>query len=84
MEVFGLAPDEWSCFSASAPGSKVLIRCIKLLKPYGKKTPSDFDDDEYDEDDDDYTEGGGRVLPSEGRIMERDVMSQAYHISKLD
>ncbi|XP_054912510.1 general transcription factor 3C polypeptide 1 [Poeciliopsis prolifica] len=59
-------------------GSKVLIRCIKLLKPYGKKTPADFDDD--DEDDDDYTEGGGRVLPSEGRIMERDIMSQAYHI----
>ncbi|PWA32581.1 hypothetical protein CCH79_00015035, partial [Gambusia affinis] len=59
-------------------GSKVLIRCIKLLKPYGRKTPADFDDD--DEDDDDYTEGGGRVLPSEGRIMERDVMSQAYHI----
>ncbi|XP_032419900.1 general transcription factor 3C polypeptide 1 [Xiphophorus hellerii] len=61
-------------------GSKVLIRCIKLLKPYGKKTPADFDDDDDDEDDDDYTEGGGRVLPSEGRIMERDVMSQAYHI----
>uniref|UniRef100_A0A3B5MPJ3 Uncharacterized protein n=1 Tax=Xiphophorus couchianus TaxID=32473 RepID=A0A3B5MPJ3_9TELE len=61
-------------------GSKVLIRCIKLLKPYGKKTPADFDDDDDDEDDDDYTEGGGRVLPPEGRIMERDVMSQAYHI----
>ncbi|XP_014907115.1 general transcription factor 3C polypeptide 1 isoform X2 [Poecilia latipinna] len=61
-------------------GSKVLIRCIKLLKPYGKKTPADSDDD--DEDDDDYAEGGGggRVLPSEGRIMERDFMSQAYHI----
>uniref|UniRef100_A0A3B3YCK2 Uncharacterized protein n=1 Tax=Poecilia mexicana TaxID=48701 RepID=A0A3B3YCK2_9TELE len=62
--------------------SKVLIRCIKLLKPYGKKTPADSDDD--DEDDDDYAEGGGgggrRVLPSEGRIMERDFMSQAYHI----
>ncbi|KAM4751478.1 general transcription factor 3C polypeptide 1 [Anableps anableps] len=56
-------------------GSKVLIRCIKLLKPYGRKNPADFDDD-----DDDYTEGGGRVLSSEGRIMERDVMSQAYHI----
>uniref|UniRef100_A0A3B3VBB0 Uncharacterized protein n=1 Tax=Poecilia latipinna TaxID=48699 RepID=A0A3B3VBB0_9TELE len=80
---FLLSEFERKDFEASLqnpPIHKVLIRCIKLLKPYGKKTPADSDDD--DEDDDDYAEGGGggRVLPSEGRIMERDFMSQAYHI----
>lgn len=61
-------------------GTKVLVRCIKLLKPYGRKNAGDFDEDE----DDDDTEERGQVLPSEGRIMERDVISQAYHIGQFE
>ncbi|KAM4595765.1 general transcription factor 3C polypeptide 1 [Fundulus diaphanus] len=60
-------------------GSKVLVRCVKLLKPY-KTRELDDDDDDDEDDDDDYAEGGGRVLLSEARLMERDLLSQAYHI----
>ncbi|XP_035993309.1 general transcription factor 3C polypeptide 1 [Fundulus heteroclitus] len=58
-------------------GSKVLVRCVKLLKPYKTR---ELDDDDDDDDDDDNTEGGGRDLLSEGRVMERDLLSQAYHM----
>uniref|UniRef100_A0A3Q1G3K9 General transcription factor IIIC subunit 1 n=1 Tax=Acanthochromis polyacanthus TaxID=80966 RepID=A0A3Q1G3K9_9TELE len=60
-------------------GSKVLVRCVRLVKPYVKKgIPDDEDDDDEDEED----EAGGRTggSRSEGRIMERDIMSQAYHL----
>lgn len=63
-------------------GNKVQVRCVKLLKPYLKKGVVDDDDDE-DEDDEDYS-GGGRAVPPEGRIMEHDVLSQAYHIGRSD
>lgn len=56
------------------------VRCVKLLKPYAKKSVDDDDDD--DEDDEDYT-GEGRAIPPVGRIMEHDVLSQAYHIGTV-
>ncbi|XP_015249512.1 PREDICTED: general transcription factor 3C polypeptide 1-like isoform X1 [Cyprinodon variegatus] len=59
-------------------GTKVLVRCIKLLKPYGNRNTADFDDE--DDEDEEYAGGRGGGLPSEGRIMERDILSQAYHI----
>ncbi|XP_073327021.1 general transcription factor 3C polypeptide 1 isoform X3 [Pagrus major] len=60
-------------------GDKVLIRCVKLLKPYTGKSVADDDDDDDDEEDYD-NEARRRAVPSEGRIMETDVLSQAYHI----
>nr|XP_019958712.1 PREDICTED: general transcription factor 3C polypeptide 1 [Paralichthys olivaceus] len=60
-------------------GNKVLVRCVKLLKPYSKKgVPDDDDDDDEDEEDDSGTRR--RAFPPSGRIMEKDVLSQAYHI----
>uniref|UniRef100_A0A3B4ZLA2 General transcription factor IIIC subunit 1 n=1 Tax=Stegastes partitus TaxID=144197 RepID=A0A3B4ZLA2_9TELE len=60
-------------------GSKVLVRCVRLIKPYTKKgIPDDEEDDDEDEEDD--AGGRTRAFPSEGRIMERDIMSQAYHL----
>uniref|UniRef100_A0A8C2W8W9 B-block binding subunit of TFIIIC domain-containing protein n=1 Tax=Cyclopterus lumpus TaxID=8103 RepID=A0A8C2W8W9_CYCLU len=61
-------------------GDKVLVRCLKLLKPYTKKGVTEDDDDDDDEDED-YDH---RALPSEGRIMETDTLSQAYQLGKFD
>lgn len=63
------------------PGHKVLVRCLKLLKPYSKKGVTDVYIEEDEDDDEDYTETG-RALPPEGRIMEQDMLSQAYQIGK--
>ncbi|XP_070828041.1 general transcription factor 3C polypeptide 1 [Chaetodon trifascialis] len=60
-------------------GTKVRVRCLKLLKPYVGKGVADDDDDDDDEEEDD-TGVRKRALPSGGRIMETDVLSQAYHI----
>ncbi|XP_027139206.1 general transcription factor 3C polypeptide 1 isoform X2 [Larimichthys crocea] len=60
-------------------GNKVLVRCLKMLKPYTKKGVTDDDDDD-DEDEEDGTGARRRGPPAEGRIMETDVLSQAYHI----
>lgn len=54
------------------------VRCLKLLKPYSKKSVPEQDDDD-DEEEEDYSATGKRAFPSEGRVMERDVLSQAYH-----
>lgn len=63
-------------------GHKVLVRCLRLLKPYSKKSIAEDDiDEDNDDDDEDYTEAG-RALPAEGRIMEQDMLSQAYNIGK--
>lgn len=63
-------------------GHKVLVRCLRLLKPYSKKSIAEDDiDEDNDDEDEDYTEAG-RALPAEGRIMEQDMLSQAYHIGK--
>lgn len=58
------------------------MRCLRLLKPYSKKSIVEDDiDEDNDDDDEDYTEAG-RALPAQGRIMEQDMLSQAYHIGK--
>lgn len=65
-----------------SPGHKVLVRCLRLLKPYSKKSIAEDDiDEDNDDDDEDYAEAG-RALPAEGRIMEQDMLFQAYHIGK--
>uniref|UniRef100_A0A672YIJ2 Uncharacterized protein n=1 Tax=Sphaeramia orbicularis TaxID=375764 RepID=A0A672YIJ2_9TELE len=58
---------------------KLLVRCLKMVKPYSKKGVADDDDDDDDEDDDESGARRGPFTP-EGRIMERDVLSQAYDI----
>lgn len=62
-------------------GHKVLVRCLKLLKPYSKKGVTEVYTEEDEDDDEDYTETV-RALPPEGRIMEQDMLSQAYQIGK--
>lgn len=69
--------------SLCSPGKKVMVRCLKLLKPYTKKGVTEDDDDE-DEDEEDDNGTRGRALPPEGRIMESDVLTQAYHIGTFD
>ncbi|XP_037545732.1 general transcription factor 3C polypeptide 1 [Nematolebias whitei] len=62
-------------------GSKVLVRCVKLLKPYAKKNGANAEEEEdEEEDDDDYIGVRRRHGPFMGRIMERDLLSQAYDI----
>uniref|UniRef100_A0A8D3BQY2 B-block binding subunit of TFIIIC domain-containing protein n=1 Tax=Scophthalmus maximus TaxID=52904 RepID=A0A8D3BQY2_SCOMX len=63
-------------------GNKVQVRCLRLLKPYTKKGVADDDDD--DDEDDDSGARRRRAYPPEGRIMEKDVLSQAYHIGTSD
>lgn len=58
-------------------GKKVLVRCLKQVKPYAGKGVAD---DEDEDDDEDYA---NRALPLEGRIMETDVLTQAYHIGRF-
>lgn len=50
------------------------------MKPYLKKSVVDEEDDD-DDDDEDYTKEG-RSIPPVGRIMEHDVLSQAYQIGE--
>ncbi|XP_052373354.1 general transcription factor 3C polypeptide 1-like [Oncorhynchus keta] len=60
-------------------GTKVVARCLKLIKPYVRKELVEAEDDDDNDDDD----GGGanrKTVPTEGRIMERDLLSQAYGI----
>lgn len=65
------------------PGSKVLVRCVKQLKPFIKKSiANDEEGEEEDEDEEDYS-GVGGTAPPVGRIMERDQISQAYDISRF-
>ncbi|XP_071360613.1 general transcription factor 3C polypeptide 1 [Trachinotus anak] len=59
-------------------GNKVHVRCLRLVKPYTRKGITDDDDD--DEDDEDDTGARRGAFPPEGRVMEKDVLSQAYHI----
>uniref|UniRef100_UPI003AAA6387 general transcription factor 3C polypeptide 1 n=1 Tax=Centroberyx gerrardi TaxID=166262 RepID=UPI003AAA6387 len=59
-------------------GTKVFVRCLKLLKPYVKKELLVDDDD--DDDEEDETGVKTKTVPPEGRIMERDFLLQAYHI----
>lgn len=63
------------------PGKKVLVRCVKLLKPYSQKNVADDEDDDDEEDDDD-SGAGRRGTPAVGRIMEMDILSQAYQFGR--
>lgn len=54
-----------------------MVRCLKLLKPYGKKKEEEEDDDNEDDDND------GKNLMAEGRDVERDVASHAYEIGQF-
>ncbi|CAL8354123.1 unnamed protein product [Boreogadus saida] len=58
-------------------GTKITVRCLKLLKPYQKKELM------VEEDDDENEDGVGvsrKGLPQQDIIMERDLVLQAYHI----
>lgn len=69
-------------FFFTSPGNKVLVRCLKLIKPYTKKgVPEDDDDDDEEEDDTGARRG---AFPPEGRIMEKDFLSQTYHLGTSD
>lgn len=54
------------------------VRCLRLLKPYTRKGLADDDDDDEEDEENDTAER--RPVPSEGRIMEKDFLSQAYHL----
>jgi hypothetical protein len=63
------------------PGTKITVRCLKLLKPYQKKELM------VEEDDDENEDGVGvsrKGLPQQDIIMERDLVLQAYHIGAYD
>ncbi|XP_056136206.1 general transcription factor 3C polypeptide 1-like [Lampris incognitus] len=51
----------------TSKGTKASVRCLKLLKPYVKK--EEIVEDDNDDD----------IVPFEGRVMERDLLVQAYH-----
>ncbi|XP_073716207.1 general transcription factor 3C polypeptide 1 isoform X4 [Misgurnus anguillicaudatus] len=59
-------------------GTDIFVRCLKLIKPYGQK---DVEEDEDDENNDEDGNGPNKrnvlVVP---RIIERDMLSQAYDI----
>lgn len=65
------------------PGNKVLVRCLRQLKPYTRKGVTDDDDDE-DEEEEDESGARLRAFPPQGRIMEKDFLSQAYHLGMFD
>ncbi|XP_011476240.2 general transcription factor 3C polypeptide 1 isoform X3 [Oryzias latipes] len=69
-----LDPEAGPCINKN--GNKVLVRCLKLVKPYSKKDIPDVIDDDDDED----NMPGGSKLSTEGRVLERDIISQAYHL----
>ncbi|XP_030636150.1 general transcription factor 3C polypeptide 1 [Chanos chanos] len=68
-----LNPDAGPC--KTKKGTDILVRCLKLIRPYGQKEAEDDEDDENDED----GEGRKCTVPYV-RDMERDVLTQAYEI----
>uniref|UniRef100_A0A3B3CHR6 Ral transcription factor IIIC subunit 1 n=1 Tax=Oryzias melastigma TaxID=30732 RepID=A0A3B3CHR6_ORYME len=63
-------------------GRKVIVRCLRLVKPYSKKGITDVIEDDDDNDDEEDAMPGGGELSIEGQVLERDLMSQAYHLGK--
>ncbi|XP_028268672.1 general transcription factor 3C polypeptide 1 [Parambassis ranga] len=61
-------------------GRKVQVRCLKLVKPYSKKGINEEEEDDDDEDEEDDAGVSRRAFASEGRILEKDVITQAYHM----
>ncbi|KAM6972435.1 general transcription factor 3C polypeptide 1 [Aplochiton taeniatus] len=60
-------------------GTKILVRCVKLIKPYEKKDLVAGADEDENEDEDGAA-GDLKCLPYRGQTMERDLISQAYQI----
>uniref|UniRef100_A0A1A7X0R7 General transcription factor IIIC, polypeptide 1, alpha 220kDa n=1 Tax=Iconisemion striatum TaxID=60296 RepID=A0A1A7X0R7_9TELE len=72
-----LCPSAGPCKNKN--GSKMLVRCVRLLRPYLKKSVPEEEEDEDDEDEEDYSGARRRRgVSTEGRIMEKDVLSQVY------
>lgn len=61
-------------------GTDVFVRCLKLLKPYGQKDVEEEEDDENNDEDGDAPVK--RNVLAEPRIIERDVLTQAYDIGQ--
>ncbi|XP_024115457.1 general transcription factor 3C polypeptide 1 [Oryzias melastigma] len=73
-----LDPEAGPCNSRN--GRKVIVRCLRLVKPYSKKGITDVIEDDDDNDDEEDAMPGGGELSIEGQVLERDLMSQAYHL----
>lgn len=69
--------DDLTGFSDWLLGTDVLVRCLKLVKPYGQEAVEEEDDD--DEDGDASAKRSDLVKP---RIIERDLLTQAYDIGQ--
>ncbi|XP_054635319.1 general transcription factor 3C polypeptide 1-like [Dunckerocampus dactyliophorus] len=63
-------------------GNKVMVRCVKLLKSYAGGKHASVEDENEDEDDeeDESSASKRRGWPPVGRIMENDLMLQAYRL----
>ncbi|KAK7165565.1 hypothetical protein R3I93_005585 [Phoxinus phoxinus] len=59
-------------------GTDVFVRCLKLLKPYGQKEVEEEEDDENNDEEGEAS--AKRNVLAEPRIIERDVLTQAYDI----
>lgn len=59
-------------------GTDVFVRCLKLLKPYGQKEVEEDEDDENNDEDGDVS--AKRSVLVKPRIIERDLLTQAYDI----
>ncbi|XP_026121047.1 general transcription factor 3C polypeptide 1 [Carassius auratus] len=59
-------------------GTEVFVRCLKLVKPYGQKEAEEDEDDENNDEDGDAS--AKRNVLGEPRIIERDMLTQAYDI----
>lgn len=55
------------------------VRCLKLLKAYGQKDVEEEEDDENEEDGEGPVKRSALAVP---RVIERDMLSQAYDIGQ--
>lgn len=63
-------------------GTDILVRCLKLLKPYKRNQVND-DDDDYENNDEDGDAPVKRNVQAEARDIERDLLAQAYEIGQF-
>ncbi len=73
--------DELTASSDWLLGTDVFVRCLKLLKPYGQKEVEEDDDDENNDEDGDAS--AKRSVLVKPRIIERDLLTQAYDIGQI-
>ncbi|RVE75930.1 hypothetical protein OJAV_G00003630 [Oryzias javanicus] len=78
MPLEDLDPDAGPCTTKN--GSKVQVRCLRLVKPYSKKGIPDVMEDDDDDDDEEDNMPRRSELSIQGRVLERDFVSQAYHL----